>query len=316
MDVIEKLEQHITESEVGQVHYLPHRPVIRSDKLTSKVRIVYDASSKIGNSPSLNDCLLPGPSLTENLFGVLIQFRLHRYAFSADIKEAFLQIMLDVSHRDFVRFLYLRSIKHCYYRVSRVLFGLSSSPFLLSGTLIHHAHNYASFDPEFVLHFIKSFHVDNLISGVDSLQEVESFYLKCRERLATANLSLRKFVSNSGSLNSRINNVTHENNSTKILRPMWNIKQDTLEFNFQEHMLLIQDTPAKLSLIKYFTSLYDPLGLLNSYIAKLKILFQKVCKVDVSWDQTIPQELVCEWEQIFEDICVVTWLLLRGGMLT
>ena len=66
-------------------------------------------------------------------------------------------------------------------------------------------------------------------------------------------------------------------------------------------MLLIQDTSTKLSLIKYFASLYDPLGLLNPYIAKLKILFQKVCKVDISWDQTIPQELVGEWDQMFED---------------
>ena len=29
-DVIEKLEQHITEPEVGQVRYLPHRPVIKT----------------------------------------------------------------------------------------------------------------------------------------------------------------------------------------------------------------------------------------------------------------------------------------------
>ena len=82
---------------------------------------------------------------------------------------------------------------------------------------------------------------------------------------------------------------------------MWNIKQDMLEFNFQEHILLIQDTPIKQLLIKYFTSLYNPLGLFNPYLVKWKILFQKVCKVGISWDQTIPQELVCEWEQIFED---------------
>ena len=188
-DVIEKLEQHITEPEVGQVHYLPHRSVIRNDKQTSKVQIVYDASSKIRNSPSLNDCLLPGPSLTESLFGALI-----RFAFSANIEKAFLQIMLDESHRDFVRFLYFKDLDDlcsakikdleniAIYRVSRVLFGLSSSPFLLSGTLIHHAHNYASFDPEFILHFIKSLHVDDLISSADSLQQVESFYLKCKER--------------------------------------------------------------------------------------------------------------------------------------
>ena len=80
-DVIKKLEQHITEPEVGQVHYLPHRPVIRSDKQTSKVRTVYDASSKIGNSPSLNDYLLPGPSLFESLLGVLIRFCLQRCVF-------------------------------------------------------------------------------------------------------------------------------------------------------------------------------------------------------------------------------------------
>ena len=73
-DVIEKFEQHITKPEVGQVHYQPHRPIVRNNKQTSKVRIVYDPSSKIGNSPSLNDCLLPCSSLTESLFGVLIWF--------------------------------------------------------------------------------------------------------------------------------------------------------------------------------------------------------------------------------------------------
>ena len=41
--------------------------------------------------------------------------------------------------------------------------------------------------------------------------------------------------------------------------------------------------------------------MLNPYIAKLKIVFQKVCKVGISRDQTILQELVCEWDQIFED---------------
>ena len=171
---------------------------------------------------------------------------------------------------------------------------------MLSGTFIHHAHNYASLDPEFVLHFIKSLQVDDLISGADSLQDFERFYLTCEERLATTNFSLRKFSLNSGSLNYRINNVTRKNNSTKILGCMCNIKHDTLEFNSQGHMLLIQDPPTKRSLVKYFAFLYDPLELLNPYIAKLKIVFQKVCKVGIPKDQTFLQELVCEWDQIFE----------------
>ena len=110
---------------------------------------------------------------------------------------------------------------------------------MLSGTLIYHVHNYASFDPEFALYFIKSLHVDDLISGADLLQEVEMFNLTCKERLATASINLRKFVSNSSSLNYRINNVVNENNSNKVVELIWNIKHDTLKFNFQEHMLLI-----------------------------------------------------------------------------
>ena len=74
-NVIEKLDNHINESQAGQIHCLPHRPVIRNNKKKmSKVRIVYDASLKIKNSPSLNNCSLPDPSLRKSLFRVLIPF--------------------------------------------------------------------------------------------------------------------------------------------------------------------------------------------------------------------------------------------------
>ena len=95
----------------GQVHYLPHRPVIREDKSTTKVRMVFDASSKI-EGPSLNECLYPGPSLTESLFGVLLRFRLYRYAFISDIEKAFLQISLAPEHREFARFLWFNDLRN------------------------------------------------------------------------------------------------------------------------------------------------------------------------------------------------------------
>ena len=48
------------ESSNGRVHYLPHHPVIRKDKETTKLRIVYDASARAVGA-SLNDCLYTGP---------------------------------------------------------------------------------------------------------------------------------------------------------------------------------------------------------------------------------------------------------------
>ena len=45
---------------VGNIYYLPHRPVVKDDRVTSKVRIMFDANSKI-EGPLLNDCLYLGP---------------------------------------------------------------------------------------------------------------------------------------------------------------------------------------------------------------------------------------------------------------
>ena len=47
----------------GNVHYLPHREVVRTDKNTTKVRVVYDVSAKSAGT-SLNDCLYAGLPLT------------------------------------------------------------------------------------------------------------------------------------------------------------------------------------------------------------------------------------------------------------
>ena len=84
---------------VGNTTYLPHRPVIREDKASTKVRIVYDASAK-NKGPSLNESLYKGPCLTPLLFDVLLRFRAHDIALTADIEKAYLQISATESERD------------------------------------------------------------------------------------------------------------------------------------------------------------------------------------------------------------------------
>ena len=63
----------------GPVHYLPHHAVIHTDKSTTKLRIVYDASAKQDErTPSLNECLHVGPKFNQKLFDILIRFRAYR----------------------------------------------------------------------------------------------------------------------------------------------------------------------------------------------------------------------------------------------
>ena len=91
----------------GDVHYLPHRTVVRLDRDTTKVRVVYDASSKVFG-PSLNDCLYIGPSLNPLLFYIFLRFRAHEVALTADVEKAVLNIEIDPEHRNFVRFLWVK----------------------------------------------------------------------------------------------------------------------------------------------------------------------------------------------------------------
>ena len=70
LGVIEEVSES---SEPGKCHYLPHHPVIREDKDTTKVRIVFDGSAK-RNEPSLNECLYKSPQLTLLIFDILLKF--------------------------------------------------------------------------------------------------------------------------------------------------------------------------------------------------------------------------------------------------
>ena len=49
------------------------------------------------------------------------------------------------------------------------------------------------------------------------------------------------------------------------------------------------DVLTKRCLIQFIPSIFDPLGLLNPVIVKLKILFQDVSCEKFSWDDILPE---------------------------
>ena len=113
------------------------------NKDTKKVRIVFHASSKVREEPSLNDCLYSGPCLLPAVCNILLRFRLGKIGLISDIKQAFLNIAIAEEHRDLLRFLWYENFdaddpEVIILRFTRVVFGLTSSPFLLNGTISSH----------------------------------------------------------------------------------------------------------------------------------------------------------------------------------
>ncbi|XP_064470095.1 uncharacterized protein LOC135384823 [Ornithodoros turicata] len=77
------------------LYYLPHHAVIRKDAVTTRIRIVFDASSHIPGQPSLNDVLSKGANINSDLLHLLLTFRSYPIILTADIRKAYLQIQIN-----------------------------------------------------------------------------------------------------------------------------------------------------------------------------------------------------------------------------
>ncbi|CAD7083753.1 unnamed protein product [Hermetia illucens] len=131
-----------TEKTNERTYFMPHRPVYREERETTKTRIVFNASARSGGNPSLNDLLWSGPNLLPDILKLILNFRLGKHGITADIERAFLQIELAQKDRKVHRFYWILSLDDLLsiiiLQMNRVTFGVTCSPFLLIGALLKH----------------------------------------------------------------------------------------------------------------------------------------------------------------------------------
>lgn len=300
---IEKVENPVVDE---NCHYLPHMGVIK-DSTTTPLRIVFDCSARLKKGlPSLNDCLLTGPSLTEQLVKVLLKFRLNPYAFIADISKAFLRVGLNETDRDFTRFIWYSNPENkesdlITYRFRSVLFGATCSPFLLQACLKYHFQKYKN--DEVAMLLSNNFYVDNLQATVSSEGQLSDIVNRANTIMTEAGMPLQEWVSNSKELNNEMKTndyfIKDDKGVTKVLGIIWNYDEDILKFKpvkFENSEYL-----SKRILLSDVSKFYDPLGLMSPISIKGKMLIQKVWEGSYEWDQDLPKEIKEEWEKLKTD---------------
>ena len=122
-------------------------------------------------------------------------------------------------------------------RFTRVVFGISSSPFLLNATIKKHLEQYTEKDPELIEKLLNSIYVDDTICGSHEEEGAYQIYLQAKAILKKGGFNLRKFISNSTELlQARIDQregvrdlILEEDTYAqsiehKVLGVLWNVK--------------------------------------------------------------------------------------------
>ena len=168
--------------------------MLRTDKATSKVRIVFDGSACSGeNSSSLNDNLEVVDNFMPPNFETLMMFRLHAIALTSDIENAFLQIELKEFDRDALRFLWFDYVNAevpnlIQMRIKRVPFGLRCSPANLGATIRHHVNLFTETHSEAV-RVLNRLYADDMSCSVDSSQQAFHLYKDCKDIMKRGDLT-------------------------------------------------------------------------------------------------------------------------------
>ena len=196
---LEKVES--LELDVYPNYYLPHHCVLKEDSSTTKLRVVFDASSKTTTGVFLNECLLVGPKVQEDLFDILLRFRFFKVAMSADTAKMYRQVELSKKDKDYHRIFWRfdRQQPIDTYRMTRVAYGVASSSFHAIRSLVECANREGvSFEAQISIK--RDFYVDDILTEANSVDEAKKLQNDLIQALKQAKFDLRKWTCSEASL--------------------------------------------------------------------------------------------------------------------
>ncbi|XP_066585397.1 uncharacterized protein [Prorops nasuta] len=197
--------------------YVPHHPVMHQGVASSKLRVVFDASRRTADNHSLNDFLLPGPSLQTDLPLISMGWRQYRYAFTADMVKMYRQIVVDPTDQDFQRILWSSTPGEppVDYRLTTVTYGTSAAPYLAIKTLMQLAKDEGHNFPSGAHCLLHQTYVDDIFSGAEHLNDARHIKDQLISILSTACITLDKWAANDPHiLNNNLKSVSSQNEKT------------------------------------------------------------------------------------------------------
>ncbi|XP_058840866.1 uncharacterized protein LOC131696336 [Topomyia yanbarensis] len=292
--------------------HLPHHAVVRESSSTTKVRVVFDASCKSTSGPSLNDALMIGPIVQDELRSIIMRSRKHSVMLIADIKQMFRQILLHEQDTPLQRIVWRNSTDAPIdtFELKTVTYGTASAPFLATRVLKQLAEDERTNFPEATAVLEKDFYVDDLFTGARNINEATTLRKHLQILLAKGGFELRKWASNEEAVLEGIPNENralqpsvdfHRDQCIKTLGLHWEPASDVLRYKIQ---LPSSDTTTSLTkriALSQIAQLFDPLGLVGPVVTTAKLYMQALWTMkdenghSWGWDQVLPKAMIERW---------------------
>ncbi|XP_055542571.1 uncharacterized protein LOC129728179 [Wyeomyia smithii] len=291
--------------------YLPHHPVVKESSTTTKVRVVFDGSAKSSTGVSLNEALLTGPVVQDDLLSIVLRFRKFPVALVADIEKMYRQVLIHPEDTPYQRILWRfnESDPIQTYELLTVTYRLAPSSFLATRTLQQLADDEGTAYPLADPILRKNFYVDDCLGGAQSVDEALQLRHELTELLSKGGLTLRKWTSNklevlqglsSEQIGTQSSFVFAPHESVKALGIGWEPETDELRF---ESKIVSRKAPeSKRSILSSISQLFDPLELIAPVVIRGKMFMQELWLAHCDWDQPVPNAIQEKWKTYHRDL--------------
>ncbi|XP_021961694.1 uncharacterized protein LOC110857403 [Folsomia candida] len=249
--------------------YLPHHFVVKESSTTTKFRVVFNASAKTSNGVTLNETMMIGPSTQDSLANLIMRFRKHKIAVTADIEKMYRQVKISNEDQELQHIVWRESpdkpLKH--YKLLTITYGTAAGPYLATRVLSEVAK-----EPDFPIASIvlqEDFYMDDLLSGADTEENAVKLQYEMIELLKRGGMSIRKFTSNSEKALQSIPEDLRETKSlsfdkdatVKTLGIYWNPAQDCFGFRADIFGNKKLGSLTKRVILSEISKLFDPIEL-------------------------------------------------------
>lgn len=155
---------------VENKYFLPHHCVVKHSSETTKLRVVFDSSSKTSTGISLNDILHKGYGVQPDLYDIVCRFRLYKFVLTCVIEKMYRQVKMNPSQLHFQNILWRNSPQEDL-KCIQLSTGVTCSSFLATRILKELVSNSNEFSSaqSALLH---QTYVDDVLHGADSIDSI------------------------------------------------------------------------------------------------------------------------------------------------